>query len=228
MAWQIVKTSFRTLRNKFKRFIIFSSIAFLLLIADTFFFSEIPVLSHISYIFITVFVEIPFYIIFFEKNVFSLLLKKWLPFLVTAVISRVFFLFIQYIFSFPGANNIFLTYTDGIIVLNLIIGSLCVEIIKNDLNVSSAAVSIIKTFSRNALGNLWLLIKITLIETFSIAAFVLIILLIISFAPSPESMQLIRTIFIWLVEAVFVLFLYPYFAIRICCYYETISLCKKR
>ena len=227
MAWQIVKTSFGMLRNKFKHFIILSSISLLLLLADTFFFSEMPVLSHISYIFITVFAEIPFYIIFFEKNVFSLLRKKWLPFLITAVISRVFFLFVQYIFSFSGSWNIFLTYNDCITVLNLVAGSLCIEIIKNDLNVSSAAVSIIKTFSRNALSNLWLLIKIILIETFSIAGFVLIILLIINLAPSPESMQLIRTIFIWLVYAVFVLFLYPYFAIRICYYYETISLCGK-
>lgn len=228
MAWQIVKASFKILRNKFKYFIIFSSIALLFLLADTFFFSEMPVLSHISYILITFFAEIPFYIIFFKKNAFSFLRKKWFSFLITAVISRVFFLFVQYIFNFSGSWNIFLTYNDCITVLNLVIGSLCVEIIKNNLNVSSATVSIIKTFSKNALSNLWLLIKITLIETFSIAAFVLIILLIISFAPTPESEQLIRTIFIWLVEAVFVLFLYPYFAIRICCYYETISLCKKR
>ncbi len=228
MAWQIIRTSFGILRSKLKYFIIPSSIALLLLLADTFLFSSMPVFSHISYIFITFFVEIPFSIIFFNKNVFSLLRKKWLPFLITAVISRALFLFIQYIFSFSGVWKAFLTYNDGVTALNFIIGALCVEIIKNDSSVRNAAISIIKTFSKNALSNLWLLIKITLIETFSIAAFILIILLIINLGPTPEIMQLLRMIFVWLVHAVFVLFLYPYFSIRICFYYETISLFQKQ
>lgn len=228
MAWQIVKISFGVLRSRFKQFIIPCVIAFLLILLDIFFLNKFPLLSPIPYVGIAFFTEIPFFIMFFEKNVLQCLRKNWFSFLATAVIYSLLLIFVQYIFSTLDIDSSILTYNGSLIILSVCIGSLWAEIIKNDLNAKNAATAAVKTFSKNKLQNIWLLIKLVLIETLGVIAVGLILsIIMIPLLFAPEISQSIQSIAILLILGVLLLFLYPYLAIRTCCYYETISQRKK-
>ena len=235
MAWQIVKDSFSLLKTDLKHYILWGTISFFILFLGIFFKS-----NHWAYTFIMtfsqiIFVYIPIFIIFFQrfhkKNLFPLFSKKAAMCLLSSLICAVALTIIEHLLSKFNFNNNFSLQKIATASIILWFDFIWIEIIMNNSSLKNAARDSFKTFFNYPIKNIWLLIKINIVEEIiSLSIGIVFVLIFLPFAVLfPQLPEILEKSALWVfgfIQAIFS----PYYIINTCCYYMFIlsqNTCKE-
>ncbi|MBQ9985148.1 MAG: hypothetical protein IJP38_02455 [Oscillospiraceae bacterium] len=222
MAWQIVKDSFRLLKIDLNRYILFCFIAFLISLLGTFVKN-----NHWAFIFIILFlqllfVDIPLFVVFFRifspKSPQPIIPRRAASFLFTALIYAGALTAINLT---PLNSN----FNDVVMLpMTLWLHFIWIEMIKNNSGIKDAVRNSFQTFLDAPIKSIWLLVKIYIIEEIIfggigvILGLILSLLLLLFSRFSGISGELFLMIFGFIQTL-----LSPYFVIRTCCYYISVS-----
>lgn len=226
MALWIIKESFRELFKNFRYYIFPCIISLFVEIVNYFLPTSIP-FSKFFLLFFSYLIELPIFIIFYEKNLLSRFRDQKNSFLLSATIYSCFSLLLDYIFGVLKIHAEIFTYRNSMVFFHFLSLIFSIELIQSNVNPLRAMLNILKICSRITLKDLWLLIKLFFLEEFIYLSFCVLCFLALLAAPIPAISQVLKAnaYFIFLIVAH--IFIYPYSSIRTCFYYDIISLNNK-